>query len=159
IGSGGFSLASGVRIDGASGNIVAGNYIGLDWTGLYGFGNGRGIYITDAPDARGNLIGTDGDGVNDLAEANFISGNDDAGVVIENYPYWGGDFTIADVVAGNFIGTDASGKAPLPNVGGAGNLGDGVRIDSSSGGAQILGNTIAFNRGAGVAVLPGWSSD
>jgi len=101
--------------------IVAGNYIGVDKTGMNALGN---MYdgITINVDSSSNTIGTDGDGVADAAERNIISGNGlgmngDAGIGIA------GD---NNVVAGNFIGTDATGTASL------GNLQDGIQIINSA---------------------------
>ena len=52
-----------------------------------------------------NLIGANSDGVNDAAERNVISGNDDNGVEIQS--------SDNNVVAGNLIGTDVSGAVAL----------------------------------------------
>ena len=59
--------------------------------------------------ASGNLIGTNGDGVNDAAERNLISGNRFAGVWIN------GQGTDGNAVAGNFIGTSVTGDVALNN--------------------------------------------
>ena len=56
-----------------------------------------------------NLIGTNGDGINDAAERNVISGNRYAGVWIN------GQGTDGNVVAGNFIGTTVTGDVALAN--------------------------------------------
>ena len=53
------------------------------------------------------LVGTDGDGINDLAERNIVSGNLDHGIGIS------ASFC---VVAGNYIGTDATGTTALGNA-------------------------------------------
>ncbi len=105
---------------GADWNVVAGNYIGTDVTGSQAMANGfDGVAVTFG--ARFNRIGTNGDGVADTAERNVISGNAVFGVIVT------GAGTTANVVAGNYIGTDASGTAVVPN------RTDGVRI---SGGAS-----------------------
>ena len=67
------------------------------------------------------MIGTNGDGKGDLSERNVISANAYQGVLL------GGTGTNGNVVAGDYIGTDVSGKKAL------GNLGNGVWIQ---GGAQ-----------------------
>ena len=59
-----------------------------------------------------NRIGTDGDGLADAAERNVISGNARRGVLIGFDA--GND---QNTVAGNFIGTDATGTAALGNGG------------------------------------------
>src|SRR5262249_39016383 len=90
--------------NGAANNVIAGNYIGTNVTGDAALGNGRfGVFLAAGP---GNRIGTNSDGVSDLAERNVISGNLEAGIFIE------GD---SNLVAGNYIGTNAAGAAALPN--------------------------------------------
>jgi hypothetical protein len=83
--------------------IIQGNWIGLDATGTAAAPNFHGIVIS----GFGDLIGTNGDGVNDSGERNVISGNNDAGV----YSSGSGNTRIA----GNYIGTNAAGDAPLQN--------------------------------------------
>lgn len=93
---------------GTEDNVVAGNYVGTDVTGTVDLGNGtNGVNI--AGGASQNLIGTNGDGVNDSAERNVISGNDQTGVVIRGV---GSD---GNVVAGNYVGTDVTGTVALGN--------------------------------------------
>ena len=59
-------------------NVVAGNEIGTDQSGSHAIGNYAGVEIDSG--ISGNLIGTNGDGVNDALERNVISGNTFAGV-------------------------------------------------------------------------------
>ena len=59
--------------------------------------------------ASGNLIGTDGDGVNDATEGNVI---DSASIGI--YLLSNADNT---VIAGNLIGLNGAGTAAIPSVG------------------------------------------
>jgi hypothetical protein len=132
--------------DGANNNVVAGNYIGTDKTGTAGLPNtGQGIDISSGP--SGTRVGTNADGVSDALEANVISANGGAGVWILI-----GDDT---QIAGNFIGTDKGGSAPL------GNNGDGVHLDGSNtgttddnsvGGSVEEKNVIAFNQQDGIEV-------
>jgi titin len=90
-------------------DAIEGNFIGTDASGTVPLGNGHfGIWIISG---LANRIGTDGNGVDDPGErnviaANGVGSNDGAGVRIE------ADFT---VVAGNFIGIDATGTRPLGN--------------------------------------------
>ena len=158
------NLAYGIVItgEGTDSNVVAGNYIGTDVSGTVALGNGfgiewgRGIWISYG--AQGNLIGTDGDGVADASERNVISGNSQGGVVIQTVG------TDHNVVAGNYIGTDATGTTALGNGdqgvlinnwtetegGPQGNLigtdGDGVADEAER-------NVISANAGHGVLIL------
>jgi titin len=103
------AFADGIVTEGGTNNSIAGNYIGTDETGALPVGNARhGVLI--ALGAHSNLIGTNGDGVADDEERNVISGNLDHGVMIADE---GSDH---NVVAGNYIGTDATGTAALGNV-------------------------------------------
>ncbi len=95
--------------------------------------NNEGVEI-DAG-ATGNLIGTNGDGVNDAAEQNLISGNLFAGVGIT------GQGTASNAVAGNFLGTDLSGSVALKN------------------GTQGVSDSLGNYFGGGVAISAGASSN
>jgi hypothetical protein len=86
-------------------NTIAGNKIGTNAAGDGAIPNYIGIYVNDA---FSNTIGTDGDGNGDQAESNLISGNTLHGVNIN----WHAGY---NTVAGNYIGTNAAGTAPLPN--------------------------------------------
>ncbi len=92
---------------GSDQNVVAGNYIGTDSTGQTAVPNGSGgVEISNASD---NLIGTSGqDGSDDALERNVISGNTEDGVDVL-------DGSAGNVVAGNYIGTNAAGTAALAN--------------------------------------------
>jgi titin len=121
------NLFAGVWIaePGTDGNAVAGNQIGTDVTGTIALSNGTqpvsdsqgnilggGIVLSDG--ASGNRIGTDGKSVDDVGERNVIAGSDNYGIDIS------GTGTDGNIVAGNFIGTDVTGTAPL------GTHGDGI---------------------------------
>ena len=141
--------ANGIEIAGGSNNWIAGNDIGTDPTGTAPVGNGiDGVDIENG--AYSNLIGTNGDGIDDGAEGNVISGNVARGVIIDGA---GTDF---NVVAGNLIGTDATGTAALPNLGDAGvTIADGAqnnRIGTNADGVSddLERNVISGNAGSGV---------
>src|SRR5207237_10553748 len=99
-------------LTGATGNGVAGNFIGTNMGGTVAIPNGNGIYISGAP---ANTIG----GISSDAR-NVISGNSSFGIAIRNSD----GSTGGNDILGNFIGTAASGSTPLPN--GA----DGISIDN-----------------------------
>jgi len=131
-----------VRLDGAATtrNMIRGNYIGTNASGTAVLSSSNsGIYIRKAP--GNSVIG------------NVVSGNTGfAGIAICGDPTTCGggpagtqtsDAT-GNIVQGNFVGTDASGAAPL------GNSGYGVSIDSTpnaliGGDTPGAGNVIAFN--------------
>lgn len=148
-GSGALNAAHGIVmfLSGATGNIVQGNYVGTNVTGTAALGNvGGGVVLNGG--AHDNLVGTDGDGVNDDAEGNLISGqsaHEGAGIILA------GTGTNRNLIAGNRIGTDVTGTAALAN-----NTGvffypgpQANRIGASA----ALANTIAFNRFHGVNLL------
>jgi len=133
---------SGVCIQGTStmSNTIVGNYIGTDISGIEAIGNGsNGIHIGGASH---NRIGGTTPG-----ERNLISGNNDSGI------YIGDQSAMSNIVVGNFIGTDASGRAML------GNQGDGVCIAFQASHNQIGGmtpgerNLISGNEERGVGIL------
>lgn len=139
----------------AQDNMIAGCFIGTDSTGLIAIANGGGGIVIS--EAERTIIGTDSSGDDfNVNERNLISGNTGAGVLIEGSPATG------SVVSGNFIGTDITGAAPLPNTG------DGVVVSASpTVGEHRIGaglgfnfdeaqpNTIAFNGLCGVIVTGG----
>jgi streptogramin lyase len=120
-------------------DTVQGNFIGTDITGTVSLGNtGAGILLSGA---AGITVGG-----STAAARNIISGNSGNGIVIT------GSAAAGNVVAGNYIGTNVSGTA-LGN-GSAGILVSGGAANNSIGAASAgMGNTIAFNAGAGVAVV------
>jgi uncharacterized protein (DUF2141 family) len=102
---------------GARNTVVAGNKIGTDITGLAAIPNGTisspraGILLG----GYGNRIGTNRDGVSDDLERNLISGNTNVAtyaIYFNNLPNPGAPPTI---IAGNWMGVDATGLAALPN--------------------------------------------
>ncbi len=130
------------------GNQVAGNYIGTDPTGSLDRGMhgavGWGVEIMSF--AQSNVIGTDGDGINDAFEGNVISGND-AAVVIE-----GAD----NIVAGNLVGTDRTGTLPLGNFVGIeivnGGSGNRIGSDGNSVSDALERNIISGNDSFGILI-------
>jgi hypothetical protein len=102
---------------GTNGNVIAGNRLGTDASGMAALGGGTGVIIVDG--AKFNRVGTNGDGLADLAERNILSGNRNNGVLI------GGAGTDENVVAGNYIGVGADGLTAVGNT-------RGVRIEQGA---------------------------
>jgi len=119
-----------------SGNIIAGNYIGTDVTGSVAMSNqggADGVDINANPGpASGNYVGWNGSG-DPVLMRNVISG-------FTGTTYAGVNMTVgayANVVAGNYIGTDATGTKAIPNF-------FGIELGSNS---SVYGNVIG-NLGA-----------
>jgi PKD repeat protein len=115
--SGHFDWGVMLQQTGSLNNVVAGNKIGTDITGMAFIPNGFG----GAPRAGimlggyGNRIGTNSDGVSDDLERNLISGNFQtsiAAIYFNNLPNPDAPPTI---IAGNWMGVNATGLAALPN--------------------------------------------
>ncbi|MEQ1902744.1 MAG: DUF4347 domain-containing protein, partial [Pirellulaceae bacterium] len=117
----------------ATGNTIAGNYIGLEASGTVMLGNGNdGVFIIDG--ASNNTIG----GAT-TAHRNVIAGNSD-GVQIGGTA--GG--SNSNIVRNNYIGTDYTGTIDF------GNNDDGVDIDNAALNNQVIGNLISGNTGDGI---------
>jgi hypothetical protein len=115
--------AAGIRLTGAGGDVIAGNYLGTDAAGGSARRNGTGI---DVEGGAGTVIGGTGAG-----DGNLLSGNLVGGLILSN---------ATDArIEGNFIGTDAAGTAALPNTSGVViDGGSGHRIGGSVPGARNL---------------------
>lgn len=114
-----------------SGNIVQGNLIGTDATGLSGdpLGHGNtGYGVSLEGDVTDNVIGP----------GNIIANNEQGGIHVY------GPQNTGNIITGNAIGVNASG-APLPNRG----EGIHVRYEATD---QTIGpdNVIAWNDGPGI---------
>jgi titin len=131
----GFS-GSGIAIASRGGDTIAGNAIGTDATGTRALGNGQDGVAVLAP---GNIIG----GTTSAAR-NLISGNGLDGVIVA-----GG--SSSNLIAGNYIGTNAAGTAALGNAA-------GVLIANSpsnviGGSVTAARNLISGNHKPGVLIL------
>jgi len=135
--SGNSSYGMMVKDSGTSGNVVEGNYVGLDANGVTAVPNYFGVIVYNG--ATNNLIGGTSAGA-----ANFVSGNY-YGVYITD-PGTSGNF-----VEGNFIGTDHTGTSGVGNF-------DNVALQNNAtgnfigGGGAGAGNVIAFANGNGVVL-------
>ena len=130
----------------ADGSVLQGNYVGTDLSGTVDAGSAAdGVVIFNGD---GNTIG----GTTEAAR-NVISGNNGAGLEIQATLTNSANFNI---VAGNYIGTDASGKLDL------GNTAEGVLIDATGSASAFQnfigqsvagsGNVISGNSKTGVTV-------
>jgi len=140
----------GVAIQGTStganttGNIVAGNFIGTNAAGTAVLGNlNNGIWINSG--AQANRIGTNGTDADSAGEGNVIAGNDFNGIAISD------PGTSSNTVAGNWIGTNKTGKTVLANAENGVDIYNGAQ-SNQVGGSVALANVIGLNTLAGVAV-------
>lgn len=134
----------GIKIQRNGNNQIYGNFIGTDITGSIDFGNGLdGIIIYNS---SYNVIGGA-----DYSLKNIVSANRRNGIHIV------GDYAYRNIVQGNFIGTNITGKLNL------GNNGSGVVLDVYAA-DNIIGhaetgvgykNVIAFNGGDGIHIKSG----
>lgn len=106
---------AGLAIDHGSGNIVTGNFIGTNVSGTNSVGNqGAGIYLSNG--STNNQIGSNGDGVDDTAERNLISGNTGAGVVVTGPTSIGNSIRGNSIHANTGIGIDLGNDGVTPNA-------------------------------------------
>jgi hypothetical protein len=167
--SGNFGYGVAIHGNGSNDNKVQGNWIGTDATGTVALPNFSGISIGNGL-ATGNIIGVDGDGIDDEREGNLISGH----VSSTTASTYGIQLSSShNVVAGNWIGTDITGTLAIPNSIGlrisngshhrigtnadgisdhlerniiAGNLASGLQVASNSTANVIAGNWIGLNK-------------
>jgi hypothetical protein len=153
---------------GASGNLVQGNYVGLDSTGNQPLGNGgNGIFMTG--DASGNVAQANTIGGTTSGALNVISANKKDGILLTSG-------STGNLVEGNDIGTNYNGTSAVGNggsgievadnnntIGGAvtgegnlisGNATDGVLVSAGTGNT-IRQNSIFANSGLGIALASG----
>jgi hypothetical protein len=90
-----------IGINAGNGDLIEGNYIGTDKSGAYAVGNGTGIAI-GSNNTIGGLTATPGTGAGNVISGNFGDGIFDAAGNL-------------NLVAGNLIGTTATGTRPLGN--------------------------------------------
>lgn len=111
-----------IRLDTNGGNVIEGNYIGTDRTGLIDLGNGSdGIQTVNG--SAGNMIGG-----YTLGARNVIAGNTGDGIDLN---------TNGNVIVGNYIGVNATGMGVL------GNATTGIQVAGSN---NVLGGTTVAER-------------
>jgi CSLREA domain-containing protein len=148
----------------AAGNIVAGNLIGTTAAGTAALGNAAaGVAVLDA---SGNTVGGT---VPNPAARNVISGNGADGVFISFDSTPGAANATANVVSGNYVGVDGSGKVALGNqlfgievsggqansIGGnvvGANLADGIELDGGAQNNFVQGNFVGLGADGATAV-------
>lgn len=137
------NVGAGIHIDNSFGTVVQGNYVGLAADGDSAIGNLTGIYLANG--SSSSLIGTDGNGMDDVTEINVISGNQ-YGIRID------GVGTTGNGVYGNYIGTDATGVLARGNAVDGVLIQNGATSNSIGGALAGTGNIIAANGGDGIHV-------
>ena len=96
----------GINVSSPGGNVIEGNFIGTDATGLVDLGNtDAGIAVRDSPDNR--IGGTMPEARNVISGTKVSFLNTGQGIAIT------GPSSIGNLVQGNFIGTDATGTQAL----------------------------------------------
>ena len=158
-----FGLGSGILLAAGGNDVIVGNFLGTDASGTTAAANFEGITFQTASNSIGGVA---------PADRNVISGNLDSGIIGV------GSSVTANVVQGNFVGTDTTGVNALANrsigvaltngpfgntVGGLGSPGvinvisgngaDGVRLLSGGAGNAVLANRIG-NDWSGTIAIP-----
>ena len=162
-------LMTGVYIQ-SNANIIAGNHVGTDLSGMIAIPNNNGIWVASG---TSNRIGVDPNSANPASGRNVVSGNTNAGIALTSQ---GSN----NLIAGNYVGLKADGNSALPNlvgvsldnvtlslVGGqvaaarniiSGNTNQGVLISGANAAGNVLwGNYIGLNAAGDAAVGNGTS--
>ncbi len=134
--------AQGVVIsdEGTTGNVVEGNYIGLDPTGNVAISNANaGVHLGNG--AQGNIVGGTAPGAR-----NVISGNGQEGVLLRD------DGTAFNLVEGNYVGLSAAGTNAIPNVESGVQLYVGPAYNVVGGTTSAARNIVSGNGQIGVLI-------
>lgn len=182
---GGVELVSSMAFRGAGGNVVLGNSIGTDASGLEDLGNELGILLTGDGDGaevvgslvlgQGNQIKYNGTGIlvngapNHLIRGNLIQANTGPGISIS------GSLSPGLTVSNNSILDNGQGILAIGGGGGSitantisGNSGYGVELSNASTNYLVDGNTIGLaddgdtpygNGSAGIWIIGGSSGN
>jgi fibronectin-binding autotransporter adhesin len=158
--SAGGSVGTGIVVSttGATGNLITGNWIGTNGTGMAAAANGFGISVVKGAD-NNTIGGTLSVVSGKLSGAgNLVSGNTDDGVYIASQ---GGFAVTGTLVEGNFIGTDITGTLALANGGygvhlninaNSNIIGGSSSVNSSTGDLSGAGNVISGNTEGGLVL-------
>ena len=129
----------GICMEAADSNVVKGNFIGPDSTGLatFKFSNdtlvqGNGLYFNS--NAAHNIAGG-----NNPGEGNIISGNRVYGLI-----YYGNSPNNSCI--GNYIGVDKTGNNKLPNA-------TGICVDGGASHNPIINNVLSGNIAYGIFIV------
>ena len=141
----------GISIDGASGTIVIGNYIGTDAQGTAAVGNsgdGVAIQLDNGVTPTTNTIV----GGTSAAERNVISGNAaNSAQGLANVRIRGAG-TTGNVVLGNYIGTDYTGGVALANPRDGIVIDEGALNNTIGGAVSGAGNVISGSTNNGIRI-------
>jgi len=128
----------GIRLANANHNTIVNNFVGTDRTGTYALRNYDGISVEGT--SKYNIIGG-----YTIAERNLVSGN-----VAYGIPVFGAGCD-NNIIIGNYIGTDITGTAAIPNTYGV-LYDDGAKYNMLGGKKSGAGNLISGNSGYGVFI-------
>jgi parallel beta-helix repeat protein len=132
------NIEMGVYIEASDSNVIIGNYIGPDVTGMAAFKTGDTLLQANGVEfntvAKHNRLGG-----YSVGERNIVSGNRVYGMV-----YYGN--TSHNPVIGNYIGVDVTGNNPLPNA-------TGICVDGGSNHNPIINNVLSGNISYGIFIV------
>ena len=144
------NTSRGIHVDGnanpaTTANVIRGNLIGTDSTGIIARPNGDvGVRVYNG--ANGTVIGGSAAG-----DRNVISGNGTDGIYLQD------SGTDATVIKGNYIGVDITGDAALPNGDRGIQIESGVDATVIGGSGAGEGNVISGNGTDGIIISDGAS--
>ena len=145
----------GITITGAggNGNVIQGNYIGTDATGIFDVGNSRsGVRLTTVGGVFSDSAANNTIGGSTFGAGNLISGNDQNGVAVIGNSIGGS----SNKILGNRIGVNAAADAALGNGDGVWittTIAGGTASNNQVGGSGVgAGNTIGGNTLSGVRI-------
>jgi hypothetical protein len=135
----GYSVMA-IRLEGATGTLIEGNYIGTDITGTHDLGHGSGIEFRAANTFNNTIGGTT------AGARNVISGNGEA-IVLHSGVH-------DNTIQGNYIGTDPTGTFAVVRHNGS----DGIVIHAGAhhnlvgGSVTGAGNVVSGHRRSGISL-------